>query len=1654
MAQELTTNVPIGMMDTDSDLVLVDEKNYRYALNIRNGYGGTLGSCTPVKGNELVSFTLPTGINVCIGTAEEDRGKTVIYFIYNSLGEHLILRYYPNRVSVPNPLGVIERIAQGSVLNFNEDWRITHAFLIDLKLLYWTDAQTDKDTIVGNPPRKINIDKGNVTNRALNYEIHTEIPSIFFDPVPNGITLIARDEDVSFSETISTGTLSSFAFDPVGFFQFLEVLLNHPDWASWVTVKFCECKLEITTIPRFGKTVEFLITSPDPINDDFLVVPTDHYPITIGGGQIDYLLEEQHISLIKKPPLCEPTATYTLDGSIKSNNVNNAMFQFRARHWFDDYEKSAWSAISNFPVPLDLDGNFLDILNAIIVDYTEDILASVSWRAILRKIELAFRIGETGQFRTIDFLDICEIGIATNKYTFLYDKLYSIVPSDDAPADPTQQALKHFDNVPRLTGALEFVANREGKGRIFASANLENYDVDDCVDLTVNLDDEIVDPCLITIKGTVNINTIAELTDFQIYTDLTFTDSFMVQDGKTFIKYFSEFMGNKYAKRPAPDPPGFPNSLVWDNGNTIDGFVVYLAGTTHYGVSKNFIRVPTIDRDGSFEIKDVPRGKYVMRVASYYVGTDDAYGSIYNLNNGIAWQKTSSPVLDCAGSVAATGITYERIVDITAAVSVFDLDTEPGYGPILIEHLMETFLNGVGAFGKKDLKLNMEGYFLDNNAQLSTPEDRLAAIGCERQKIDIAYLQDTILFPAGFISTSIITDHNGYWYLIYKNVDDTDPIGPVPVLQRKVLKNIFPTVPDVCNAPAFRSMSVAHGANFIFTGDMYDGGLQGLYMGWEPKIELAYVPNTYSYDPDGLIYAWPTTDHFQAEFLILYNNDTEFTQKNKTIVQGTVIESTGLGVVKALMCIERNGRQEETDVNGGYAIAAYCPWDKFVRDDDTLFPQYLLDKCYDYPPTPLFHLLDINAFCNIYDIDNVYEVPDFVYGFAGALTAEGKSLKSGGRYRTGIIYEDYYNRKSTVVEGNTLRIPFFTERTTYGKFFISWEINGVPPIWAHHYRLVRTKDSYYRRYLTIKLVDIEYVIYDSVNSTPVVTSYANANFTHIHLKVTDIFDEDMDSEAAIWFFRGENEIAFDAEPRDRVRFILDEMDELLETNKILDYEIVGKYVDANDDYWIIVDKIELFREIFAGWLMEVYTPKKVEEIVFYECGECHLVLDPYTSNRRHSGPIQNQIIGTQPAKGVLLGGDTYWRKRSFSVSEGAVYNILVENRNMSDRFDSINEDIGRANIQDLDFGERFYYNKISYSDLFVPGTKKNGLSGFIGTDFQMTDVRYGIIKNLVYVGDVLLAVCEFKIQPFYVGKDNVLQLSGREQIGRSDRTMNPANELIEDWGTQHPGSIASDGNYVYGFDARQGIAWRYATNGLTEISKYGFVKEFNVIGKLFAAKSAIDYPIISIFDREYKCFVLTFPAIEGIPAQSISFDELKNGWNTYLSHLPEEYGISGQIVVSFKNGQVWVHESSNVPNANFYGVQHDCEVDVVINKYPKATKLFMNIELQSNKKFWSPVITIPANEDYPLGMLSELRANRFSRTEGHYNADFLRDKLDTEAVFVAIADPILRATTALLKGRPLRGEAAVVKLRLENAGENFNLKRIDTKFVFSEETKK
>ena len=84
-----------GGLDRDSDERIVQNGDYRYALNIRNtsSDGDEVGTVQNVQGNLLVSYSLPAGLNKVIGSCHHNADNTVYYFVWNNNGSHSILEY-------------------------------------------------------------------------------------------------------------------------------------------------------------------------------------------------------------------------------------------------------------------------------------------------------------------------------------------------------------------------------------------------------------------------------------------------------------------------------------------------------------------------------------------------------------------------------------------------------------------------------------------------------------------------------------------------------------------------------------------------------------------------------------------------------------------------------------------------------------------------------------------------------------------------------------------------------------------------------------------------------------------------------------------------------------------------------------------------------------------------------------------------------------------------------------------------------------------------------------------------------------------------------------------------------------------------------------------------------------------------------------------------------------------------------------------------------------------------------------------------------------------------------------------------------------------------------------------------------------------------
>lgn len=1428
-------------------------------------------------------------------------------------------------------------LAAGSFLGFTELWRVNHARIVEGKLVYWTDSVTSGDVdILGNPPRKINAEKADTTKSIFEYEIYADIDTN--GPFANlrTYTFSTTDVDGTNEDNINEYTADgAYASDGEGGLGWLFALLEADYNGLGILFEYCNNKIKVECPSSVGR---FKLVASD---DDVILVGTNIYPVQ---------LEEHHIDLLKVPPSCAPTTEYINDPAVSTNNVDKMCAQFRVRYIYDDYEQSAWGPVSNGALNTGVDGEPISLLNAIKVTFTDsDKFTDPSWMTLIRAVDVAFRDGNDDDWKLIKRYGPEEIGLATQEIIFYNDKQYGTVPSDDLSTVSELQVLKPYDFLPIKTLTMEASANQDGNTLLFLGAGQENYDNPDCIDLTVTAT-EYEDDCLIDIIGTVEITNDAN-----------------------------------YASA-NPDFSVYP----------LGGIVVYLAGTPYYGISNN---PADGSGDGSFIIKGVPKGHYILRAASYKCSFTNDLGPRYNMANGLEWQRTSAPVIDMAGAVANGLCQYEREIDLAAFTDpVFDLDTETGYGTVQIqnghwtERLIWDSTLGVPQSNHPDAFVFTEIYLLDHNATIPNTDgdinseeyaDMLSAIGVERQQVTIN--------PAGAGAPAevfLTTDHNGYCF--YGEFSPEDDSSYYPYIYA-VNDNIITLA--------------AEGP--VYTGDftnMYDETINNK---WVDPLGVAGL---------GLLEPPVQPELFYTQFVTIFNDGNLDIVGPYQIDLNAVIEDTVTGLDGVVFTYTRTGRHAISGIDGSGSIAYYIPYDIAPdRNDDTAIALYLPDFCHDGYPDPDSALVEVTD-----PVTDPYVVDTFVFAIQDMNLTTGRFLKGGGEYSFGIVYEDRGNRTPGAIFGAKLKIPVHT--AGLAKWQMSWEIDSVPPDWATHWRIVRLKNAIHSVYVQWT-VDPLYVRIPSQLEDPIFTTYAAGDYTHLLFKLYSPLTVDPDADPALtMFFQQDGQQGYSPQIGDRVRLLLDAASAPVNTDtRTYEAEIVGLYASGADTY-AIIPAVFGNLEITTGFLAEYYTPVTGETEIYWEGGEdCYEIGDAGLSTRYHKGQVQDQIIGTQPATGIYTGGDTYWRRQKYT--QTGIYE--TEHQTPNRYLVTPCQDIGRAFALSTDIQKTFYNTRVRVSGSYIQNSAVNGLSAFAALDYKDLNRQWGTIMYLGFSHNVLLAICKFKVQPIYIGKGNLLYLSGQSNVGRSDQIMEIADESVTDYGTHNPESVVIEGSAVYFWDKFQGAVCRYAQNGVVPITTK-MVKHFNALGK---ERIILDTNEFSVggFDRQHQMYLLTFRGTGEVTSETIGYDELKGGWVSFYSFIPDTYGRVGQQLFSFKDGAMYLMFSSNT-YSNFYSTQYTPAVTFVVNQGPRAVKRFKAIRINSNRKWECPTILVPFNYDYASGMASKLLAGHFSSYEGQWFANFLRDMNDTDKQFDGITPTATKQATAMLAGRELRGEIMTVKI--------------------------
>lgn len=365
------THTFIGL-DTDTADHFVKEGRYRDALNVHIGSseGAEMFSVENVKGNSLVSYSLPLGTNKVIGSHEDITNKVVYYFLYNEY-------------TIPN----LTTYNSGSVTIQNNDSQPSGIINSDLVRISFDTPNGDKWIVRFGG-------SGNVYT--------------FVNP----LRFIDFANDVGYTGTfLGVGTIN----------RFKHAILKYDLVTNTISLVYQHSRLNFD--PEYPITGSSLINGILSWTDGYN--PPRSLKISDAGSYTNFFIEAE-LDFVRTPPSTPLTAVSSMDATLP-NYMDDKSYQFIYRYVYKDDSRSVWSPLSEL-IPT---GYLADKKNKISLTISNEETTNFSlYSQIIDGIELGFRDGDTFSFK---FMDNIPFPTATTIATYIFynDRGFPAIASDD-----------------------------------------------------------------------------------------------------------------------------------------------------------------------------------------------------------------------------------------------------------------------------------------------------------------------------------------------------------------------------------------------------------------------------------------------------------------------------------------------------------------------------------------------------------------------------------------------------------------------------------------------------------------------------------------------------------------------------------------------------------------------------------------------------------------------------------------------------------------------------------------------------------------------------------------------------------------------------------------------------------------------------------------------------------------------------------------------------------------------------------------------------------------------------------------------------------------------------------------------------------------------
>ena len=346
------------------------------------------------------------------------------------------------------------------------------------------------------------------------------------------------------------------------------------------------------------------------------------------------------------------------------------------------------------------------------------------------------------------------------------------------------------------------------------------------------------------------------------------------------------------------------------------------------------------------------------------------------------------------------------------------------------------------------------------------------------------------------------------------------------------------------------------------------------------------------------------------------------------------------------------------------------------------------------------------------------------------------------------------------------------------------------------------------------------------------------------------------------------------------------------------------------------------------------------------------------------------IFETEPLEAITELDLYYETEKGFPISEHGKtqslkwYNTFcfgngVESNRIRDDFNNvyISTGIKASTTLSEQFKEEHKFNGIIWSGIINSRSGINKSNEFNQANPITKDLlpSYGSIQLLDAWDDQIMMLCEDKIVRAFADKDILYNADGNPNVVATNRVIGAVSPYSGEFGiSNNPESYDKYGFRGYFTDKMRGVVLRLSKDGLTAISKLNMSNFFKE--RLFdegCYNSNIDTStIIGSYDNYNDLYNVSF-----INQDTVCFDENINGWVTRKSFIPENAVSLNNKYYTFLNGEIWEHDSKDVPYNNFYGVQYNSFIELEVNDNPSVIKKYKTLGYEGSEGWKASIAT-------------------------------------------------------------------------------------------------